>query len=232
MFRSRATVIAVVALSFGLVFGFPTFSALLADWWWFQEVGYEVVFTRQLATQVALFAGAALLTLGVLLLSLRVTQRGQPNGPLVVRAGDTVAHVELPAVLTRLGIPIALVLSAFAGLIASASWETALQWWYAVPFGVRDPVLSRDIGFYVFTLPALSVLLGMLSALATISIVFAVAIYLPRGDISVGPTGVIGDPTGATAALGAQVFEDNVAGAAESLAQIARFSPRPPEATS
>jgi len=47
-----------------------------------------------------------------------------------------------------------------------------------------------------------------------------------------GPTGVIGDPTGATAALGAQVFEENVAGAAESLAQIARFSPLPPEPTS
>jgi len=44
MFRSRVTVLVGVALFFGLLFGFPTFSALLADWWWFQEVGYEVVF--------------------------------------------------------------------------------------------------------------------------------------------------------------------------------------------
>ena len=191
MFRSRVTVLAAVALSFGLLFGFPTISALLADWWWFQEVGFEVVFTRQLSTQVALFAGAALLTLGVVLLTLRLTQRGQPQGPLVVRAGDSIPHVELPAVITRLGIPIALGLSLFAGLIASASWETALQWWYGVPFGLRDPVLSRDIGFYVFTLPGISVLLGMLSALATVSLLLAVAIYLPRGDIRVGPSGVV-----------------------------------------
>lgn len=47
-----------------------------------------------------------------------------------------------------------------------------------------------------------------------------------------GPSGVIGDPTGANAALGARVFEDNVAGAAESLAQISRFAPLPPEARS
>ena len=27
---------------------------------------------------------------------------------------------------------------------------------YATPFGINDPIFSRDIGFYVFTLPALS----------------------------------------------------------------------------
>ena len=45
-----------------------------------------------------------------------------------------------------------------------------------------------------------------------------------------GPTGVIGDPTGANAALGARVFEDNVQGAVASLEQVARFSPKPQEA--
>jgi len=191
VFRSRVAVIVVVALFLGLLFGFPTFSALLADWWWFQEVGYDVVFSRQLSTQVALFTGAALLTLGVVLLTLRIAQRGHPRGPLLVRSGDTTARIELPAVIARLGIPIALGLSLFAGLIASASWETALQWWYGGPFGLSDPVLSRDIGFYVFTLPGISVLLAMLSALTTVSLVLAAAVYIPRGDISVGPSGVV-----------------------------------------
>ena len=31
-----------------------------------------------------------------------------------------------------------------------------LQAIYQTPFGIADPVFSRDIGFYVFTLPALS----------------------------------------------------------------------------
>lgn len=43
-------------------------------------------------------------------------------------------------------------------------------------------------------------------------------------------SGVIGDATGATADAGAQIFEDNVTGAVESLLQISRFSPRPQEA--
>lgn len=41
-----------------------------------------------------------------------------------------------------------------------------------------------------------------------------------------GPSGVIGDPTGSSAAVGAAAVEDNVAGAVESLVQIARFSHR------
>jgi creatinine amidohydrolase len=41
-----------------------------------------------------------------------------------------------------------------------------------------------------------------------------------------GPSGVIGDPTGATAAAGAALFEASVALAAEALAEIARFDPR------
>ncbi len=43
-------------------------------------------------------------------------------------------------------------------------------------------------------------------------------------------SGVIGDATGATAEAGKRIFDDNVAGAVESLRQIARFSPRPQEA--
>lgn len=42
-----------------------------------------------------------------------------------------------------------------------------------------------------------------------------------------GPSGVIGDPTGSAAEAGAVCFEDNVAGAVASLAQISRFTPRP-----
>ncbi|SEJ59658.1 creatininase family protein [Demequina mangrovi] len=44
-----------------------------------------------------------------------------------------------------------------------------------------------------------------------------------------GPSGVIGDPTAASAAVGAEAFESNVAGAVESLLQITRFTHRPAE---
>jgi uncharacterized membrane protein (UPF0182 family) len=52
-----------------------------------------------------------------------------------------------------------------------------------VPFGIADPVFSRDIGFYVFTLPALSAATGFLFTLAVISLVLVVPVYWVRGDL-------------------------------------------------
>ena len=43
-----------------------------------------------------------------------------------------------------------------------------------------------------------------------------------------GPSGVIGDPTGATAELGAQLFEAAVAQCAAALAEVAVFDPAGP----
>jgi creatinine amidohydrolase len=43
-----------------------------------------------------------------------------------------------------------------------------------------------------------------------------------------GPSGVVGDPTGASAALGAELFEVAVQRAAEALAEVAVFDPAPP----
>lgn len=43
-----------------------------------------------------------------------------------------------------------------------------------------------------------------------------------------GPTGVVGDPTGATAAEGERMFDDSVGLAVAALQEVARFSPRPP----
>ena len=43
------------AAVFAAIFFFPSLISLLVDWWWFQEIGYQVVFTRELVTRVLLF---------------------------------------------------------------------------------------------------------------------------------------------------------------------------------
>ena len=41
------------------------------------------------------------------------------------------------------------------GLVAGSEWLPWLQFWHGVPFGIADPILGHDIGFYVFRLPML-----------------------------------------------------------------------------
>ena len=66
---------------------------------------------------------------------------------------------------------------------------------YGVPFGTADPVFSRDIGFYVFTLPALSTGLGFLLTLTTLSLLLVVPVYVLRGDVVPAPRGLRIEPS-------------------------------------
>jgi len=69
-------------------------------------------------------------------------------------------------------------------------WDVTLQALNRTAFGTVDPVFSRDIGFYVFTLPALTAVLGFLYGLALVTLLLLVAVYWLRGDIIVRPRAV------------------------------------------
>jgi len=173
----------------------PALSRFLTEWWWYQEIGYQVVFTRRIVAQVALFVGAGVVTSVVLLINLRIAQRGMVPHPIVLRVGQAVPDLNVPAVLRRLSLPVALGLGVLSGLAATLLWETLLQAANATPFGVADPVFGRDIGWYVFRLPAIAAALGFLSGLATLSLVVLVPIYFLRGDIIVRPSAIRFEPS-------------------------------------
>src|SRR5439155_18636296 len=128
-------------------------SALLADWWWFREIGYSIVYSRELTTRLLLFLAAGGLTAGVLYANLRLAQRGLVPYPVVLQLGESVPRVDLTAALRRLSLPVSLGFGLLAGIAATPAWDLVLRVIYRTPFGIADPVFSRDIGFYVFTLP-------------------------------------------------------------------------------
>ena len=149
-------------LLFGLVLIFtamvvlPAIPRVLADWWWFKEIGYQIVFTRELTTRGLLFLTGAGLTALVLYINLAFAQRRIVPHPLVLRVGQPVPDVNIPALLRRFSLPVVLGLALIGGIAANSAWETVLQAIHGTPFGISDPVFGRDIGYYVFTLPAIS----------------------------------------------------------------------------
>jgi len=181
--RSRVVLLLVLAAIVVSLFLFPILSGFLTDWWWFKEIGYRVVFTRELVTRGILFLAAGGLAAGVLYLNLRTAQRGLVPHPIVLQLGESVPGLNLPAALRRFTLPVCLVLGLFAGLAVAPAWSTLLRMIYATPFGISDPVFSRDLGFYVFTLPGLALLLGVLSGLVATSTLMLLPLYWVRGDI-------------------------------------------------
>jgi uncharacterized membrane protein (UPF0182 family) len=176
---------------------FPSLPALLTDWWWFREIGYGIVFTRTVTTKLLLFCLAGGLAAGVLYLNLAIAQRGLVANPILLQVADSAPRLNITVALRRLSIPIALGAGFLSGLAGAAMWDTVLLAIYRTPFGTVDPVFSRDVGFYVFTLPALSVALGFLVVLTFLSLVLVTLIYAVRGDLAPSPRQVRVEPTAA-----------------------------------
>lgn len=187
MRRSRAPLAIAIAIAVVLFIVIPSGSALLTDLWWFREVGYEVVLLRNLGTRFALFVVAAALASGTLLVNLRLAQRGVVPEPVLLQMGETVRPVDVSGATQRLRLPIAVLFGIFFGLGASGTWDVVLQWLHRTPFGVTDPIFARDVGYYVFTLPLLSVVLGLLSTLAFVTLLAVLPVYFFRGDVVLAP---------------------------------------------
>ena len=91
-------------------------------------------------------------------LSLRLLRRREfaiatPDGPRII----TRRH--RPPPLAHLS-PRAFVAAVLIGLYSASSWATWLYAIHAMPFGRTDPVLGRDIAFYLFRLPMLELVHG------------------------------------------------------------------------
>ncbi len=136
------------------------------DYLWFQEVGYLSSFLTILTSKVALGVVAALVLFFVLYLNLRFAF--SVSWPYLLGAGVT---------------------ALFFGLVVSNSWETVLLYFNAQPFGVQDPVFSRDISFYVFSLPFYDFLWNAGFSMFLFSTLFAIAVYLLQGGYFTAPGG-------------------------------------------
>jgi uncharacterized protein len=155
---------------------------VVADWFWFQEVGYETIFSVTLLNQlkVGAFFGVAFFI--IFYLNLYLATRFSSQGYWVDR--DDLIHIPPWESGTQpigtLVLLASLLFSLFAALRGSAQWENYLRFLYGTPFGTADPLFNRDIGFYVFQLPFLKDLYGWLMTVLIITILGTGVVYFIR----------------------------------------------------
>jgi uncharacterized protein len=183
--RRRLALILLPAV-FAALFFFPVFTTLITDWWWFREIGYGIVFSQELVTKVLLFFVAGGLAAGVLYLNLRAAQRGLVPDPVVLQFGPSAPRVDISAALRRLSLPVSLAVGVLSGFAVTPAWDLVLRVIHQTPFGTADPVFSRDIGFYVFTLPGVAAAIGFLTTITVLSLLLLIPLYWLRGDVVLG----------------------------------------------
>jgi uncharacterized membrane protein (UPF0182 family) len=185
---SRALILILLAFLF---FVLPSTTEFLVDWLWFEELGYRDVFFTSIYARFGI--GAAVFVVALLWLGghLRHALNAASGAPasFTTREGFTIV---LP---TRDQLrPVALLAAAIAALlvalVAASEWLTVLTWWNAVPFPAADPILGRNAGYYIFTLPVLELARGLGLALVALAAVGSAALYVFAGELALTPFGI------------------------------------------
>lgn len=74
------------------------------------------------------------------------------------------------------------ILSLQLGFIASHQWTTLLKFFNPIAFDKTDPLLTKDISFYIFTLPFLDLVIFWIITLFLYALISASLIYLISGN--------------------------------------------------
>jgi uncharacterized protein len=194
--QGAARVLIVVAIIFLVCFILlELISGFLVDWLWFSAIGYFGVFWTTIIAEAEVFFAVFLATAIILWV----------NGSLAFRFGRSqwtqrpaefewkpTGVATLPEVLEftrhRLPWPVVIICGAciLAALVAWGkvnNWGVFLRFLYQVPYGASDPLYNKDIGFYLFTLPAYVAIKNWMFLTLFLSALFAGSIYWVHGNI-------------------------------------------------
>ena len=159
------------------------FVGIYVDWEWYGEVGLHGVYATQFVTRIVLFVVATLGAGAVVLLSLLMAFRSRP---VFVPTGEVDPLSPYRTVVSSrprlFSISISAIVGLICGLSAQGRWQTVQLFLHSQSFGTSDPQFGHDVGFYVFRLPFLQMILSWLFVAVALSF-FAVLVtqYLYGG---------------------------------------------------
>src|SRR5215475_10790360 len=167
----------------------------LVDWLWFCTIGYLGVFWTTIAAEGEVFFAVFVATAIILWVNGSIAYRFG-RSPWMYRPADfewkRTVSATLPEVLEfmRHRSPWPFVTASAASLLAVLvawgevhNWGVFLRFLYHVPYGANDPLYDKDIGFYLFALPAYVVIKNWMLLTLMLSALFAGAIYWVHGHI-------------------------------------------------
>lgn len=182
--RSRALLITA-----GIVVAAVLFTAAFSGFWterlWFDAAGYGSVWSKLVWTRIGLFLVFGLLmavaVAGNMIAAYRLRPFFRPASSeqtSLDRYREAVTPIRLWILIGVAGL-----MGVFGGTSAAGEWRQYLLWRNGVPFGSKDPVFNRDIGFYVFDLPWLHFLVDFVMAVAVVSLLVAAVTHYLYGGI-------------------------------------------------
>src|SRR5258708_31125171 len=164
--RSALASLIIAAIAVGIcLFLLALASDFAVDWLWFSSIGYLPVFLTTIGAKAIVFFAVLTATAIILWLNGWLATRFARRQPTQTAAaawnlaGSTPPPDPFSLLRDRLTWPryIALDAGLLALLVAASeagNWGIFLRFLYHLPAGADDPLYNKDIGFYLFSLPA------------------------------------------------------------------------------
>jgi uncharacterized membrane protein (UPF0182 family) len=173
----------------------PFISSLISfytDWLFFVETGFSSVFTTTLYAKLGsgLFFGLFFFAFALINLFIANKAKFPPAEIYIVGVDNLRLKMdELVRLVKPLSLIIAFVLAVLAGNWGAEQWEDVLLFTNQVTVGTVDPVIGKDIGFYLFSLPLLELFKGFCTFMLLVTMLMVGAVYFVRGGIALNESG-------------------------------------------
>ncbi len=184
--RRRILSIVILIAVFMLLGGLSFAVSMYFDYLWFQELGKTAIFTTSIYAKSLL--GGGVLILGFLFLYINLIFANSGPGLIEIGiptpTGQITAYRVTPEMVQRFSGLFALVIGFFSGIGEANNWEKVWRWLHRVDFGAVDPVFSKDISFYFFTLPFLKEIVRLGLILSLLAVVSILVLYYFKGTLA------------------------------------------------
>jgi len=156
------------------------------DYLWYRDLGYLSVFLLRFKAEALLFLGVALSCGGLFFLHGLLVHRLASREAFWSRYLDPRLRTFLSEKFRGAFYLLTLLLALTFGLSARPLWQEALLALKGQPFGLKDPLLHLDVGFYIFQLPFLRYLGDLTLGLWMLAFLFGVLLFLAWGHLEGG----------------------------------------------
>ena len=181
--RGRRLIV-IVAILFALWIVVRIALSGWVDLLWFESLGYGNVFWKTFLVEASVFLLSSAITFVVLYGAFFMIRRSHhadiPTGHAIIIGGKPINFSVAPA-LRVISFVVSIAVALFTGLAMMAQWPTLALFWYAphaagqVGAGqVSDPIFSRPLNFFLFSLPAWRMIDSWLLTLAIATCLVAI----------------------------------------------------------
>lgn len=157
-------------------------SGFYTDLLWFQALGYEGVFWRNILYRAGVRLAVGLAFASFMFVNLLFARREMEQA--LGRLGDRVPRFITSRSITSLFVLGSIILGFLYSTTLGQNWEVVMGFLHAQTFGRTDPLFGRDIGYFVFKLPFYRLLYGAAMGIVAATILVVLLIYVLSRSIS------------------------------------------------